>query len=83
MCMCMCACDGCACVCVCVHVTGQVAGQGSNTQSILHNPFSLVFWRVLEAELEDDAGAGGKLLGSLAPRIYRHPGKCGVRLVPG
>ena len=56
-------------------MTRQVADQKPNTP--------LVFWRVLEAELEDDAGAGGKLLGSLTPRIDRHPGKCGVRLVPG
>ena len=56
-------------------VTGQVADQKPNTP--------LVVWRVLEAELKDDAVAGWSLLEPLAPRIELQPSKCGVRLVPG
>ena len=41
-----------------------------------------VSWRVLEAELEDDALAGSALLEPLAPRIHLQPSKGGVRLVP-
>eukprot|EP00964_Phaeocystis_antarctica_P014802 scaffold8170_cov65-Phaeocystis_antarctica.AAC.2 len=42
-----------------------------------------VSWRVLEAELEDDALVGLGLLEPLAPRIDLQPSKGGVRLVPG